>query len=133
MRYYETLYIIKPDLSEEDYRGAVEKFSDLIGKNNGVVTKVDEWGTRTLAYEVKKFNKGSYVLLQYCGEPGITEELKREMTLDDRVIKYQTIKLSDDVDPETLKAAGEEGTKEAEEAVQPVEETEEKDGDKDGV
>lgn len=109
MRYYETLYIINPDLPEDGYREVVTKFTDLVDKNKGVVTKVDEWGIKTLAYEVKKFSRGSYVLLQYCGEPGITAELKREMSLDDRILKYQTIKLSDDADPEALKAEGDEG------------------------
>ncbi|HDZ90778.1 MAG: 30S ribosomal protein S6 [Deltaproteobacteria bacterium] len=133
MRYYETLYIIKPDLPEEDYRGAVSKFADFIEKNKGVVTKVDEWGSRTLAYEVKKFNRGSYVLMQYCGKPGITAELKREMTLDDRVIRFQTIKLSDDADPEALKARGNEGEEETEEAAGPAEETKGEDGEENGV
>ena len=114
MRYYETLYIINPDLPDDDYRGVVTKFSDLIAKNKGVLTKVDEWGTKSLAYAVKKFNRGSYVLLQYCGEPGITAELKRDMSLDDRVIKYQTIKLSDNADPEALKTEGDEGKGEVE-------------------
>ncbi|MCD6306742.1 MAG: 30S ribosomal protein S6 [Deltaproteobacteria bacterium] len=107
MRYYETLYIINPDLSEEAYRDVVDKMTGVIEKQKGVVTKVEEWGKRTLAYEVKKFDKGSYVLLQYCGEPSVIDELKREMTLDDRVIRYQTIKLSDHADPEALKAAAE--------------------------
>ncbi|MDQ1333538.1 MAG: small subunit ribosomal protein [Thermodesulfobacteriota bacterium] len=112
MRYYETLYIINPDLADDAYQEVVAKMNALVQKEKGVVTRVEEWGKRTLAYEVKKFDKGSYVLLQYCGESGIVEELKREMTLDDRVIKYQTIKLSDHADPEALKAAGEEERKE---------------------
>ena len=114
MRYYETLYIINPDLADDDYREVVTKFTDLVEKNKGVVTKVDEWGTKTLAYEVKKFSRGSYVLLQYCGEPGITAELKREMSLDDRILKYQTIKLSDNADPAALKTEGDEGKAETE-------------------
>ena len=44
MRYYETLYIINPNLAEEDYRAVVAKFTDVVGKNQGIVTKVDEWG-----------------------------------------------------------------------------------------
>lgn len=107
MRYYETLYIINPDLSDDEYRDVIAKMNNLIEKEKGVVTRVEEWGKRTLAYEVKKFDKGSYVLLQYCGESGIVEQLKREMSLDDRVIKFQSIKLSDHADPESLKAAGE--------------------------
>jgi len=123
MRYYETLYIINPDLPEDDYREVVTKFTDLVEKNKGVVTKVDEWGIKTLAYEVKKFNRGSYVLLQYCGEPGITAEVKREMSLDDRILKYQTIKLSDNADPAALKAEGDEGKAETEGTAETAEET----------
>jgi len=123
MRYYETLYIINPDLPDDDYRGVVTKFTNFVEKNKGVVTKVDEWGTKTLAYEVKKFNRGSYVLLQYCGEPGITAELKREMSLDDKILKYQTIKLSDNADPEALKTEGDKGKEEIEETAETAEET----------
>ena len=102
MRYYETLYIINPNLAEEDYRAVVAKFTDAVGKNKGVVTKVDEWGKKTLAYDIKKFDKGVYVLMQYCGESDLTAEIKREMSLDDRILKYQTIKLSDNADLEKL-------------------------------
>ena len=102
MRYYETLYIINPNLAEEDYRAVVAKFTDVVEKNKGVVTKVDEWGKKTLAYDIKKFDKGIYVLMQYCGEAGLTAEIKREMSLDDRLLKYQTIKLSDNADLEKL-------------------------------
>lgn len=109
MRLYETLYLINPDLADEDYRGVVDKFNDLIEKNSGVLIKVDEWGKKTLAYDVKKFDKGFYVLLNYCGEPDLISELRRDFKLDDRVLKYQTIKLSDKADPEALKAKTEEG------------------------
>ena len=94
----------------QNERDVVSKFNNLVKKNKGVVIKVDEWGKKTLAYEVKKFGKGYYVLLQYCGGPGITAELKRDLSIDERVLKYQTIKLSDDADPEALEAKAEEGT-----------------------
>ncbi|MEA2040454.1 MAG: 30S ribosomal protein S6 [Thermodesulfobacteriota bacterium] len=107
MRYYETLYLINPDLSDEDYGDVVTKFNNLVEKNKGSVINVDEWGKKTLAYKVKKFDKGYYVLLQYCGAAEILAELNRDLTLDDRVLKYQTIKLSNDVDPEALKSEAE--------------------------
>ncbi len=103
MRYYETLYLINPNLSDEDNSDVVTKFNDLVEKNKGVIIKVDEWGKKTLAYEVKKFDKGYYVLLSYCGEPDLITVLKREFKLDERILKYQTIKLSDNEDPEKLK------------------------------
>ena len=109
MRYYENLYIVKPTLSDEDYGGVVSKFNELIEKNAGVMIKVEEWGKRSLAYDIKKFNKGFYVLQQFCGEPGIMEELKRYLGLDDNILKYQIIKLGDQVDPEKLIAEQGEG------------------------
>jgi small subunit ribosomal protein S6 len=107
MRYYETLYIINPNLTDEDYREVVAKFAGIVEKNNGVVTRVHEWGKKALAYEVRKQDKGYYVLLRYCGDSGITNELNRDLKLDDRVLKYQTIKLSDHADPEAIKAKAE--------------------------
>lgn len=140
MRYYETLYIINPNLAEEDYRAVVAKFTDAVEKNKGVVTKVDEWGKKTLAYDIKNFDKGFYVLLQYCGEAGLTAELKRELGLDDRVLKYQTIKLSDDADPEKLKPKPDPSETESVETVEAVEEAAdseetgaEGEGEKDGL
>lgn len=113
MRYYENLYIIKPTLSDEDYGGVVSKFNELIEKNDGVMIKVDEWGKKTLAYDIKKFDKGFYVLQQFCGGPGIMDELKRYLGLDDNILKYQIIKLSDDVDPEKLLAEQDGGKEKA--------------------
>lgn len=103
MKYYETLYIINPELEDKDYREKVTKFNDVIGKNAGEIIKVDEWGTKTLAYRIKKFDKGAYVLLQYCCEPDLINKLHRDLRLDDKVLKYQTIKLSNQADPEELK------------------------------
>ncbi|MBW1798573.1 MAG: 30S ribosomal protein S6 [Deltaproteobacteria bacterium] len=107
MRYYETLYLINPNLADEDTIDVVTKFNDLVEKNKGVIVKVDEWGKKTLAYAVKKFDKGYYVLLSYCAEPDLITVLKREFKLDERILKYQTVKLSDSADPEALKQKSE--------------------------
>ena len=140
MRYYETLYIINPNLAEEDYRAVISKFTDVVEKNKGVVTKVDEWGKKTLAYDIKKFDKGFYVLLQYCGDAGLTAEIKREMSLDDRILKYQTIKLSDNADLEKLKPKPSPSEAEPVETVEVAEESKnieetgmESEGEKDGL
>jgi small subunit ribosomal protein S6 len=122
MRYYETLYLINPELSEEDCRGVIDKFNGLIEKNNGVVVKVDEWGKKTLAYQIKKFDKGYYVLLQYCGEAGLLTELHRDFNLDDKILKYQTIKLSNTADPEALKTKTDPGEAGGDDEVKPTDE-----------
>jgi small subunit ribosomal protein S6 len=102
MRHYETLYIISPELGDEDYKALVAKHKDLIEKQKGIIIKLDEWGKRRLAYELKKFDQGFYVLMDYCGGAGITAELARALKLDDKILKYQTIKLGDNVNPEDL-------------------------------
>ena len=76
MRHYETIYILRPSLAEGEYDGAQKTLN--------------------------KMKKGYYVLLEYCGEAGLTEELERVFKLDDKVLKYQTVKLSDNADPEAL-------------------------------
>jgi len=108
MRYYETLYLVSPDLQDEDYRQVVDKFTNLVERHKGQLIRIDEWGKKTLAYQVKKFDQSYYVLLRYCGEPGIIDEITRDLRLDDRILKFQTVKLSDDADPEELRRQVEE-------------------------
>jgi small subunit ribosomal protein S6 len=112
MRHYETLYIVNPQLDDENYKALVDKFRDLIEKEKGVIVKLEEWGKQRLAYLVKKFDQGSYVLMDYCGGAGVTAELERDLKLDDRILKYQTVKLADDVDPQALVNKEEEAKKE---------------------
>lgn len=102
MRQYETIYIIDPNLSEEEHGEVITKFNNLIEKQKGVIIKTHEWGTQRLAYKIKKFDKGFYVFIDYCGDAGITVELERDLKLDARILKYQTINLADHVDPQEL-------------------------------
>jgi small subunit ribosomal protein S6 len=105
MRNYETLYLLNPDLPEDEYKAETAKFLEIIEKNKGELIKTEEWGKRSLAYEVKKFDKGFYVLLEYCGDGGLVSEIERNFKLDERVLKYQTLKLSEHADVEALKAS----------------------------
>lgn len=125
MRHYETIYMITPDLGDEDYKEVIKKFNDLIEKNKGVIVKVEEWGKQKMAYLVKKFDRGSYVLIDYCGLPGITHKLERGLKLDDRILKYQTVKLADKVEPQELIKKEQEAKKEGEEVQQKAAENEE--------
>ncbi|MBW1900292.1 MAG: 30S ribosomal protein S6 [Deltaproteobacteria bacterium] len=122
MKYYETLYIINPNLSDEEYRDVVTKFNNVVEKKKGVAINVDEWGKKSLAYKIKKFDKGYYVLSKYCGEGDFVAEFERDMNLDERILKFQTIKLSDQVDPEELKAEAEEVKKKENEKAEAAEE-----------
>jgi len=112
MRHYETIYIVNPNLTAEEHKDVLNRCASLIEKNKGVTIKTEEWGIQRLAYEVKKFDKGGYVLLNYCGEPGLVVELERDLKLNDRILKYQTVKIADKVNPQDLLQNEKEGRKE---------------------
>jgi small subunit ribosomal protein S6 len=102
MRHYETIYIVNPNLDADSLNEVVTKFSDLSKKLKAYIVKVSEWGKRKLAYEVKRFDKGYYIVIDFCGLPEMVKELERNLKLDDRVLKYITVKIDEDVDPEDL-------------------------------
>ena len=102
MRHYETLFIVTPDSSEEDLKAVATKIKGVVTGMNGIVASYDEQGRKKLAYSVKKQNKGYYVLMDYVGSADIVSELERNMRLDDRVLKYLTVKLADQVDPDSI-------------------------------
>ncbi len=102
MRRYETLFIVDPELSDDGLKEVAEKFKDIILADKGHIIKYDEWGKRKLAYPVRKREYGFYILLDYCGPSDIVNELERNMRIDERVLKYITVKLSDSFDMEDL-------------------------------
>jgi len=102
MNHYETIYIVNPTLDDEALKEAIDKFSDLIKKLKGSIVKINEWGKRKLAYEVKRFDKGYYVVLDFCALPKIVTELERNLKLDDRILKYITVKIDENVNPKDL-------------------------------
>lgn len=87
MRKYEVMYIIRPDIEQDVVQATVEKFQGIIS-NGGEITKHDVMGKRRLAYEIKKFNDGTFVLVNFNGTPEVINELERLMKISDDVIRY---------------------------------------------
>ena len=108
MRRYETIVIVDPDVSSEAKAPFMERCGEIIDQHNGTTVNVDEWGNRKLAYEIKKKNRGYYILFDYCGEGELVQELERFFRIDDRVLKYLTIVLEKEVDLEQVKREMEE-------------------------
>lgn len=90
MRDYETMYILKPDLEEEERTSLVEKFNKVIAESGGELEKVTELGQRRLAYEIQGFRQGYYVQLNYKAEPTVPQELERVLRISDKVIRILT-------------------------------------------
>ena len=84
---YEVLYIIHPNLSEEETKGIVEKFKTLI-EQNGTIDEMEEWGKRKLAYEINYLTEGYYVLVKFTSGPELPAELNRILGITDGVIRY---------------------------------------------
>jgi len=102
MRHYEIIYIVNPNLNGDDYHELLNKYSEIIKNNNGVIIKTDEWGKQRLAYRIRKFYNGVYVYVEFCAEAESIAELERILKLDDNILKFQTVKLADQADPEEL-------------------------------
>lgn len=88
MRKYEIMYIIRPDIEQDQVQAAIEKFQGIITNNGGEITKHDVMGKRRLAYEIKKFRDGHYVLVNFTAEPEVVKELDRVLKISDEVIRY---------------------------------------------
>jgi small subunit ribosomal protein S6 len=104
MRRYETIVIIDPDLPEDDRSSLLARIRELIPQQAGVLIQEDVWGTKKLAYEIKKKPRGFYVRFDYCGLGSLVDELERSFRIDDRVMKYLTVLLDSDADVEQIQA-----------------------------
>jgi len=107
MRRYESVIILDPELSDDDVRNITERYTQIIKDRHGEVIKIEDWGSRKLAYLVKKKERGRYVLLDYVGLPDVLGELERQFKIADEVMKYLSVKTDDDVDLEAFKADAE--------------------------
>ena len=97
MRMYETIYIVKPDLGEEEIKAISTKVQDVIASMNGDFKRLEDWGPRKLAYPIAKFARGRYYYLRFDGGSALIAELERRLRLDDKVIRYQSVKLEKEV------------------------------------
>ena len=104
MRRYETIAILDPDLPEEGRAPVFDRLTQLIPAQNGFLVKLDEWGSRRLAYDIKKKTRGYYLCIDLCGDGAVVNEMERFFRIDDRVLKYMTVVLDKDVDLEAIKA-----------------------------
>ena len=103
MRRYETIIIIDPDLSAENREPVLERVKDVIVQQDGYLAFIDDWGSRKLAYEIKKKERGYYVRFDFCGTGALVDEIERFFRIDDRVLKYMTVLLDKIADIEKIK------------------------------
>ena len=99
MRIYETIFIVRPEAPDEEIDATLDQVTTTITEGQGTVDKVERWGKRKLAYSVKRYNEGHYILVQYSVESnaGLSKEIERRLKVTDTVIKYMTVRIDEDL------------------------------------
>lgn len=92
MRNYEFIYIVSPEVEEEDLEGVTEKVGQMIADGGGQVLRVDLWGRRRLAYPIRKFHEGYYMVSQIQLEPGAISELGAKLGLTEEVLRHLLVR-----------------------------------------
>lgn len=91
MRVYEMMYVIKPDLDEENLTALTDKINGIITDNGGEIVTSDKWGKRRLAYEIKDYREGVYMLVNFKGEPSVPQELDRILKITDDILRFMIL------------------------------------------
>lgn len=93
MPFYESVFIIRQDVSSSDVDKITDDFVKIVKDNKGSIVKTEYWGLRSLAYEIGNNKKGHYVFLGLDTEPSIVKEIERKMKLSENIIRYSNIKV----------------------------------------
>jgi small subunit ribosomal protein S6 len=92
-RLYETMYILRPDLPDQDADAAIAKYQDFLVQQEAEDITIQHRGRRRLAYDIKGHREGIYIQVNYSATPKTIETLERTFRLGDDVIRYLTVKL----------------------------------------
>jgi small subunit ribosomal protein S6 len=95
-RLYEVMFIVRPDMAEEDVDKLLTGFTSTVTNGGGVVKSVEKMGRRKLAYLVRKFNDGNYVLLTIEAGGPVVLELERRLRVTEPVIKFITVRMDEE-------------------------------------
>ncbi len=95
MRDYELVVIIRPTVADDEVASTVDKTSQYITQRGGTIAEVNQWGRKKLAYPIKNFTEGSYVLTRFSIEPEATTEMEAGLELSEDILRYLLVRLSD--------------------------------------
>jgi small subunit ribosomal protein S6 len=95
-RLYEVMFIVRPDAADEDVDKLITGFTTSVTNGGGVVKNVEKMGKRKLAYLVRKFNDGNYILLTLEAGGAVVQELERRLRVSEPVIKFITVRMDEE-------------------------------------
>lgn len=105
MRRYETIFILRPNVGEEEIKRIIDSTTQIILDEKGTIIETDKWGIKKLAYLIQKESLGYYVYCDYAGTPAAIAEVERKFRIDDLVMKYMTIKTKAAISSEEVEEA----------------------------
>jgi small subunit ribosomal protein S6 len=92
MSLYESIFVVRPSLSDEDTNKIIDKMKSVLEKSGGTMLKHENWGKKKLAYEVKRERKGTFVYFHFKSPGGVVSELERSYRLEDSILKFLTVR-----------------------------------------
>lgn len=97
MRIYEVMFIVRPELPEEELDRLISQFEGVVTSTGGVVQKAEKWGRRRLAYEVRRQREGQYILFTVESPPATVREFERRLKVSDQVLKFLTVRVDEEL------------------------------------
>ena len=94
-RIYEELFILRPDITEEEVGPVIDQLRAVVTAAGGSVDKEERWGVRKLAYRIAKRSEGYYILLQVTAPASTVKEIERRLRVNDAVLKYLTVRIDE--------------------------------------
>jgi small subunit ribosomal protein S6 len=91
---YELVYIVSPEVADEELDSKIEAISQFISGHSGVIAEVDRWGKKKLAYPIKHFLEGNYILTRFKISPAQCTELESNLKITEEVLRHLLIKVS---------------------------------------
>ena len=92
MRHYEVLFIVKPTLTEDEVKTKVDFVKEVITKNGGQIARVEEMGTRKLAYKIEKYERGVYFVIYFTAPSELIAELTRNIRITEDIVRFLVVK-----------------------------------------
>ena len=93
LRNDEMIIIISPEVPEENIEAVVDKVNKLITDKGGVISEVEQWGKRKLAYPIRRFAEGNYVLVQFTMKPESGRELEAKLRISEETLRHLLIRV----------------------------------------
>jgi len=94
LRDYELVLIISPEVLGEKFDAVVDNVSQFIAEKGGIISDVEQWGKRRLAYPIKHCEEGNYVLTRFKLKPTLSKELEANLQISEEILRHLLIKLS---------------------------------------